>query len=174
MVYCDDTRTVGDLRTGNVVTAGEPRLFTVEQEQTTSDDYYTPAWIFERMGIEFDLDVCAPPGGIPWIPAARYYTQADDGLLQPWEGRVWMNPPYSNTTPWARKFIKHANGVCLVPHAKSAWHIELLAACEAMCAPDGGYFNFTGGAIFMPVWFAAFGDECVEAISRLGVVRVTA
>lgn len=25
--------------------------------------------------------------------------------------------------------------------------------------------------IFMPVFFAAFGDECVDAISRLGAVR---
>lgn len=156
------------------MTAGQPRLFAVQQEQLTSDDYYTPAWVFERMGIEFDLDVCAPPGGIPWIPAKRYFTQADDGLLQPWEGRVWMNPPYSRTSPWARRFIEHRNGVCLVPHAKSAWHVELMQACDAMCAPDRGYFDFQGGAIFMPVWFAAFGDECVEAISRLGVVRVVA
>ena len=113
------------------MTAGQPRLFTVQQEQLTSDDYYTPAWVFERMGIEFDLDVCAPPGGIPWIPAKRYSTQADDGLLQPWEGRVWMNPPWSGTSPWARKFIEHRNGVCLVPHAKSKWHLELWQAADA-------------------------------------------
>jgi len=140
----------------------------------TSDDYYTPAWVFERMGIEFDLDVCAPPGGIPWIPAKRHYTQADDGLLQPWAGRVWMNPPYSRTSPWARKFIEHANGVCLVPHAKSAWHIELMSSPAAIVASYGGYFDFKGGSIFMPVMFAAFGDECIEAISHLGRVRILA
>ena len=38
-------------------------LFGAEQSELTSDDYYTPAWVFERMGIEFDLDPCAPPGG---------------------------------------------------------------------------------------------------------------
>ena len=58
----------------------QDRLFAVQQEQLTSDDYYTPAWVFERMGIEFDLDVAAPPGGIPWIPAKRFIGGID---LQP-------------------------------------------------------------------------------------------
>lgn len=147
----------------------------MEREQTGSDDYFTPAWIFEQMGLTFDLDVAAPPGGIPWIPAARHLTLADDGLSQPWDGRVWMNPPYSKATPWVRRFIEHAHGVCLVPHAKSRWHIELMETADGICAPAAGYFNFVGGpckgSIFIPTWFAAFGDECVEAISRLGVVR---
>lgn len=149
------------------------RLFPVQQEQLTSDDYYTPSWVFERMGLEFDLDVCAPPGGIDWIPAKRYFTQADDGLAQPWEGRVWMNPPYSDPGPWVRKFVTHRNGICLVPHAKSAWFIELLATDAAVATPCIFKFasGFNDGAIFMPTMFAAFGPECVEAISRLGVVR---
>lgn len=51
-----------------------PRLFPVQQDGLTSDDYYTPRWLFDRMGITFDLDVCAPPGGVPWIPATRATT----------------------------------------------------------------------------------------------------
>lgn len=156
------------------MTAGQPRLFASQQEQLTRDDYYTPAWVFERMGIEFDLDVCSPPGGVPWIPARRYYTQLEDGLLQPWEGRVWMNPPYSQATPWVTKFIDHQHGVCLVNHAKSLWHNRLWALCDAAVVPYE-YFDFSGGpnggSMFAPVWFAAFGEDCVGAISRLGVAR---
>lgn len=154
-----------------------PPLFSYGQDQLTSDDYYTPAWVFERMGLTFDLDVCAPPGGVPWVPATRFLTVADDGLSQPWEGRVWMNPPYSKPTPWVRRFIEHRHGVCLVPHAKSAWHLELLATADGVAAPADGYFDFVGsrevnkGSIFMPVFFAAFGDECVDAIGQLGAVR---
>lgn len=153
---------------------GQPRLFAVAQEAMTSDDYYTPAWVFERMGLTFDLDVCSPPGGIPHVPAERYFTQEDDGLLQPWTGRVWMNPPYSKTTPWVRRFIAHGNGVALVPHAKSRWHVELLESSAAIVAPSDGYFDFVGGGIFLPVFFAAFGEDCVEGISRLGAPRVLA
>lgn len=147
-----------------------PPLFGAPQERATKDDYYTPAWVFERMGIRFAVDVAAPPGGVPWIPADRFYTKADDGLAQPWEGRVWMNPPYSAATAWVRRFIEHRHGVCLVGHAKSAWHPALWEAADGAVVPTA-YFDFVGGSIFMPVWFAAFGDECVDAIGRLGVVR---
>lgn len=145
-------------------------LFGAPQEEATSDDYYTPSWLFEDMGIRFDVDVAAPPGGVPWVPADRFFTKADDGLAQEWVGRVWMNPPYSNSTPWVRKFVAHANGVALVPWAKSAWTIEAWQSGGAIALP-GRWFNFGGGSIMLPVFFLAFGDECVEAIGRVGHVR---
>lgn len=161
------------LVTGGDTDTQQGRLFDAGQEQTTSDDYYTPPHIFDTLAIDFDLDVCAPPGGVPWVPARRFYTMADDGLTAPWEGRIWMNPPYSQATPWVRRFIDHAHGIALVPHAKSAWHITLWETAEGCVVPRSGYFNFIGGSIMLPVWFAAFGDECVDAIARLGTVRRT-
>lgn len=152
----------------------QPALFGAPQTALTSDDYYTPAWVFERLGITFDIDVCAPPGGIPWIPAERYFAMEDDGLAQPWEGRVWMNPPYSSPSAWVDKFIAHGNGVCLVPFAKSAWFDRLWASADAIVAPGVAASRFVGGPIFMPVHLAAYGAECVEAIGRLGVARVAA
>ena len=159
--------------------AVQPRLFGVEQEALTSDDYYTPAWVFERMGLDFDLDVCAPPGGIPWIPARRFFTMADDGLSQPWEGLVWMNPPYSNCTPWVERFVMHASGgIALLPMAKSWWLNTIFEKADGVTISDMGgemHFHRPGSRplrIWFPVFFAAFGDECVEAISRLGTVRV--
>lgn len=157
-----------------------PRLFPIHQEQLTSDDYYTPPWVFQRMAITFDLDVCAPPGGIEWIPATRHYTMADDGLNQPWEGRVWMNPPYSNSAPWVERFIQHANGIAIVQHCRSRWHTRLWATADGLAdpntaTPNGSMFQFLkDGAlvhVYMPVVLAAYGDECVDAIARLGVVR---
>ena len=146
-------------------------LFGVQQEQETSDDYYTPAWMFEAMGLEFDVDVCAPPSGIPWVPCRRFFTKAEDGLSQPWEGRVWMNPPYSQPTPWVRRFIAHGHGVSLTPFAKANWFHELWNAADALVAPGVRGSHFVGGAISYPVVLAAFGEECVAGISRLGVVR---
>ena len=136
------------------------------------DERYTPRAVFESLALTFDLDVCAPVGGVPWIPAARYYTVADDGLAQPWTGRVWMNPPYSRATPWVRRFVDHRHGIALVGHAKSAWHPLLWSAADAVAVPFE-YFDFVGGSIFVPVWFAAYGPECVEALHRVGHVRVS-
>jgi hypothetical protein len=177
---------------GDIVTMLEPRLFPCGQDTYTSDDYYTPAWVFERMGIDFDLDVCAPPGGIPWIPAARFFTQEDDGLAQPWEGRVWMNPPFSRsgvvgkdasvrragfrtgTGDWVRRFIEHGHGIALTQVSRSNWWASLWNEADAVVMRHPLLFVGEDPArksIFMPTAFAAFGEECVEAISKLGRVR---
>lgn len=146
-------------------------LFGSPQTQATSDDYYTPRWVFDRLGLRFDLDVAAPPGGVEWVPADRFYTFEDNGLTAPWYGRVWMNPPYSEATPWARRFIEHRHGVALLPFAKSRWLVDMWEAAEGVVVCRDGFPNFVGGSIMLPVFFAAFGDECVEAISRIGTVR---
>jgi hypothetical protein len=148
----------------------QDQLFPVPQERSTSDDYLTPPQIFEALALEFDLDVASPPGGVQWVPAKRFLTKAEDGLSQPWEGRVWMNPPYTQVTAWAGRFTAHAHGIALLPHGKSAWHNRLWADAEAVAVPFK-YFDFVGGSIPYPVWFAAYGPECVEALGRVGIVR---
>ena len=48
----------------------------------------------------FDLDVAAASHN---AKCERYYTIDDDGLTQPWDGRIWCNPPYSNIGAWVEK-----------------------------------------------------------------------
>jgi hypothetical protein len=150
-------------------------LFGHEQEVATSDDYYTPSWLFEDMGIEFDLDVAAPPGGVPWIPADRFLTMADDGLTTPWEGRVWMNPPFSDAERWCRKFVIHGNGIGLLPLNNGLWLDDLWRTTgSCVLIRDNLLFgrpDKSNRSIFVRTALWAFGDECVEAISRIGHVR---
>lgn len=105
--------------------ADQLALFGQPQQELTSDDWYTPRWIFDALGVTFDLDVACPPGGSPNTPCRRYYTQADDGLASPWEGLVWMNPPYSRPAPWVQKWVEHANGLALMVMTKSHWFESL-------------------------------------------------
>lgn len=86
----------------------------------TSDECYTPRWVFDAMGLEFDLDVAAPDGG-PWhVPTKRFYTAKDDGLARPWEGLVWCNPPYSRFRPWVERWAEHPRGVLMGTYAPEA------------------------------------------------------
>jgi len=152
------------------MTVTQAPLFGLEQAEPTSDDVYTPAWVFERLGLRFDLDVASPPGGIPWIPADRFFTQADDGLAQPWHGRVWMNPPYSRCTPWVDRFLEHSDGVALLPCNKSRWFATLWEEADALHVSR--VFQFVNNvSISFGVIFAAMGDDNVEALRRLGRVR---
>jgi hypothetical protein len=78
-----------------------------------TDEWLTPPEILRALG-PFDLDPCAPVNR-PWDMAARHYTVEDDGLSQPWEGRVWLNPPYGpQTGEWLDRLADHGNGVALV------------------------------------------------------------
>ena len=155
--------------------AEQLQLVSSPQTATTGNDFYTPASLFLALDLTFDLDVCAPPGGVPWIPAARHLTLEDDGLAQPWAGRVWMNPPFSRPAPWVERFIAHGNGVALLPQAKSRWFGALWSSSVAlMCIPETFGFIRPGPGvndIASPLVLAAFGAECVAAISRLGRVR---
>lgn len=143
----------------------------------TSDDYYTPLFIFEALGVKFDLDVSGPPGGVPWIPAQRTFSILDDGLFQDWEGqKVWMNPPFSKPTPWIEKFIKNNNGIALLPFSKGGWFITIWEAAGGLLPLDNTLkFHRVDGAeegIFMPVFLAAMGDVNVEALRNSGLGHV--
>jgi hypothetical protein len=111
------------------------QLFAFEPTEValTSDDCYTPTWVFDAMGLRFDLDVAAPPGGAPNVPADHFYTAADDGLALPWTGLTWCNPPFSRYTPWAHKWTAHPTGVLMGTYApESAWFPYVLAAADAV------------------------------------------
>ena len=147
-------------------------LFGKEQEVSTPDDYYTPPWIFETMGLRFDLDVSAPPGGVEWIPARRFLTMKDDGLNTPWEGRVWMNPPYSNPTPWVRKFLEHGRGVALLPTTRGRWWYSLWNDPRTIMVPTPYNMKFHRGSESKSIVFNtslwAIGEEEQAAILKIG------
>jgi len=152
----------------------QQNLFGQPQTELTSDDYYTPRWVFDTLGLRFDLDVASPPGGPPFVPCDRYYTQEDDGLAQPWHGRVWMNPPFSNPSPWIERFLEHQNGVAIVPSSNGSWYDTLWNSSAAITIGPKK-FDFLRGSgqqgISRRINFVAFGPDNVAAISKFGKVR---
>lgn len=58
--------------------------FTHEQNSKANKvEWYTPEYLFRKLGIVFDLDPAAPEGGLSWIPVRKFYSKKDDGLIQP-------------------------------------------------------------------------------------------
>ena len=81
-----------------------------------TDVWLTPPWIPQSLG-EFDLDPCAQKGFE--LAKENYY---DFGLLREWKGRVWLNPPYSDITPWMQAMAVHRSGIALVfARTDTAW-----------------------------------------------------
>ena len=75
-------------------------------------DWETPRDLFDALDAEFEftLDVCATA---KTAKVARYFSEADDGLAQDWNGeRCWMNPPYGRAVyRWVEKAAQIMGGV---------------------------------------------------------------
>ena len=149
------------------------RLFGVE-DALDSDAWYTPSWVFEGMGVTFDLDVASPDGGLPWLPTRRFYTVADDGLTMPWEGWVWCNPPYSAPTAWCRKWAAHEPGGCLLIRAdvSTSGPFTAFSAATSVYVPPKRLQFVSGvgaptGAVNFSTLILGKGDQMDAALSRL-------
>jgi hypothetical protein len=92
---------------------GVRRAWSHERSPTEKTEWLTPPAILRRLG-EFDLDPCAPIHR-PWPTAKHHYTLREDGLVRPWFGRVWLNPPYGHETGrWLARLVQHGDGIALI------------------------------------------------------------
>jgi hypothetical protein len=137
----------------------------------TNNDWYTPRWVFDAAGLTFDLDVAAPVDpDFRTCPALRYLTVLDDGLTAPWDGLIWMNPPFSGPAPWADRFAGHPEGLALMPalpRAKSLGVLMSSADAFALINPDFGRPDGTTGILRWPMALVAKGAACVDALGRI-------
>lgn len=74
-------------------TLARPR-YMATATSSASDEWPTPQWLVDQLAAEFgpfDLDPAATAAN---AKAPKFYTREQDGLSQPWAGRIWLNPPY--------------------------------------------------------------------------------
>lgn len=157
-----------------------------------TDSWLTPADILQPLG-EFDLDPCCP-AHMPWFTAKEMWTNETapipeemigiafpkkrDGLLRPWHGRVWLNPPWGNkATPWLERLAAHGNGIALIPartETRSFFaHVWGRASCVCFVQgrphfyrPDGIQANANCG---VPVVLVAYGEENARILESCGL-----
>lgn len=119
-------------------------------------EYYTPLSIIEaarRVLGTIDLDPATSMEGNLRIHASKYYTIKDDGLSQVWEGKVWMNHPFSRAGNllWTQKLIgayrsgKVHEAICITYAATSeAWFRPLLEYAQCFLYPRTNYYLIDG------------------------------
>ena len=146
------------------------------------DEWLTPPEIIKALG-PFDLDPCAPVDR-PWPTAANHLTVNDDGLAQPWAGRVWCNPPFGReAVKWLRRCAEHGNSIALVPaRTETAMFYECVwgiahAVCFIKGRPhfhrvDGSRAAFNSGA---PICLVAYGQQNIHSLlkAELGYTVLT-
>lgn len=120
VVELHEKPTAADVREVVARRTGEPRPAMLVHYSSETDQWSTPADLFDLLDREFqfDLDPCAT---FVNAKCERYFTPAQDGLAQEWTGSVFMNPPYGDEIrAWVEKAWQSAGAeatvvVCLVP-----------------------------------------------------------
>jgi hypothetical protein len=123
-----------------------------------SDEWYTPAHVFDALGVTFDLDVSAPPEGPRHVPTSAFLHEAS--LTAQWRGFIWMNPPFggrNGLVPWLDTFFAHGDGIALTPDRTSApWWQDAADRADALLLtrgrikferPDGTTGNSPGAGV---------------------------
>jgi len=142
------------------------------------DTWLTPRYLLDRLGM-FDLDPCAATAQPYWV-AAKSFTVDIDGLKQEWAGRVFCNPPYSNTPPWVEKQAAYGLGIMLIPAAVDSIHwrrfvwtkaaaVLLLHGRTRFAHPDG---SITHGRPLRSCALIAWGCHDADILRRCGIAGV--
>lgn len=139
-----------------------------------TNTWFTPKSFIDTLG-PFDLDPCTQSGR-PFDTAKLHYCHdlGEDGLATPWNGRVWLNPPYGKSTGiWLDRLAAHGDGIALVfARTDSEWAQSILDKCDGVnflngrvrFIPENGGKSTNAGTGSMLI---AFGKHNANAIKRL-------
>jgi hypothetical protein len=182
----DKKPTARDVEIAKGIVQTEKERFKAIATSAKSDEHYTPGDIVEAVLDCFDgllsLDPCSNSHDAPNLPASTLYTIDDDGLKQAWRAStVYINPPYSETSPWVKKLLTHYQAgevgqalVLVKSDNRVGWYAELMDSATAFCEYRG-YIKFgdaSGSAPFASTifYFGQEVDRFYRAFSPLGWV----
>lgn len=159
-----------------------------DTQEPETDEWATPSSLIRPLSDAvggFDLD---PASGAEDIPHAdQTYTAQEDGLTQPWFGKVFCNPPFSEKSEWLKKAVDETeNGdaelvVMVLPvDTSTEWFHNYVTKSVAVCFMGPGRVDFdrrdkAGGkqpnfAIMLPIFGEVVEPELLGFLNTRGVV----
>lgn len=112
-----------------------------------SDSWFTdPQFIavVHRFYGTIDIDPASCKVANSVVKATKYYTKKDNGLIKPWYGKVWVNPPFStgNIDAFAKKTIdelSNCDEILFLCQSKNdtRWYQSLMQHTDLMLLVKG-------------------------------------
>lgn len=126
------------------------KLPTAHVSQNTGEtEWFTPPeYIRAALSVmgSIDLDPASTPAANKVVGAEKFFTKEDDGLAQPWHGRVWMNPPYAQPLidRFSEKLVTEyradrVEAACVLVNnaTDTTWFQRMGLVANALCFPNG-------------------------------------
>lgn len=129
-----------------------------------TNEWATPQYLFDKLNKEhqFTMDACANQDN---KKCKMFYNQEENGLIQPWLGVVWCNPPYSNVKEWIKKAyeesLKGVKVVMLIPARTDtiAWHTWIFPFAKIEFIKGRLKFGDSKNSAPFPSAIVIFGDK---------------
>ena len=147
-----------------------------QSARSKTNSWITPPDLVEALGgwETFDLDPCAEEKQ-PIRTARRMLTRRENGLLQPWQGRVYLNPPYSIRllAAFLARMAEHNHGTALIfaRTDNDPWHRYIWPVATGLLfirgrlnfhLPDGSRSEDNAGA---PSVLVAYGEDDCDVLA---------
>lgn len=110
-----------------------------------SEEWYTPPELLDLIYQVMDVDLDPASPYPPSVLARRHYDKKSNGLIKPWFGNVYLNPPYGrNINQWISKLCDEweqfhiNNAVVLIPNkTDTKWFFDLAQHARCFCTITG-------------------------------------
>ncbi len=150
-------------------------------QNSGNNEWFTPEeYIFSAKKVmgRIDLDPASCEEANQIVQAASYYDIETDGLKQEWQGRVWLNPPYSTDSinAFCEKLVESlesdvSQAIVLVNNATDTnWFYNLITNASAFVFRKGRIkFISTDGVKKSPLQgqvFIYFGERASEFLNE--------
>jgi ParB family chromosome partitioning protein len=148
-----------------------------------SDEHNTPKYflgaVVECMG-GIDLDPTSNSRDNPNVPATKHLTIEDDALKHDWNGRVFLNPPFSQVSKFLKKLLAEVESgrvteaiVLTKNDTRTKWYKQLRKNAQALCLAEGYHrFGDADNSATFGVLLTYFGDNpdrFREVFAKFGV-----
>jgi hypothetical protein len=109
-----------------------------------SDEWFTPMWFMDAMGVTFEVDTCSAKETF-LAPCRFVLAEGTDGLVEDWNGRrTFTNCPYSLKEEFIAKSESNGDGVVLIPASTGARWFQRAAKAATGFVLIGKRIHFEG------------------------------